>query len=35
MENFLGGLAFAGIIAAQLLAVVAVHNSRWKGSSLR
>lgn len=32
MESILGGCAFAGIIAAQLFAVVAVHNTKrgWR-----
>ena len=30
MENILGGLAFAGIIAAQFLAIVAVHKAKWE-----
>jgi len=29
MENILGGLAFVGIVAAQLLAVIAVHKGNW------
>ena len=32
MESILGGLAFAGVIAAQFLAVVAVHKTMWNGS---
>lgn len=31
MESFLGGLAFAGIVAAHFLAVVAV--SKWNAST--
>jgi hypothetical protein len=30
MENILGGLAFAGIIAGQFLAIVAVHKAKWE-----
>jgi hypothetical protein len=30
MDSILGGLAFAGLVAAQLLAVIAVHNARLK-----
>jgi hypothetical protein len=29
MEGILGGLAFAGVIAAHLLALVAAHDARW------
>jgi hypothetical protein len=31
MDIILGGLAFFCLIAAQLFAVVAVHNARWEG----
>ena len=29
MESILSGLAFAGIVAAQILAIVALHESKW------
>ena len=31
MEDILGGLAFAGIIAAQLFAVVTMQRTKWTG----
>ena len=33
MEMILGGLAFAGLVAAQFFAVVAVHSARWESGS--
>jgi hypothetical protein len=33
MESILGGLAFAGIIVAQFLAVVALHDGKWNGDT--
>jgi hypothetical protein len=33
MEIILGGLAFGGLIAAQFLAVAAVHKARWESGS--
>ena len=33
METILGGVAFACLLACQLLAVVAVHNARWDSGS--
>lgn len=33
METILGGLAFACLIAAQFLAVIAVHKARWESRS--
>lgn len=35
MESILGGCAFAGIIAAQLFAVVAMHNTKWDRRDVR
>jgi hypothetical protein len=35
METFLGGIAFACLIAAQFFAVVAVHSARREGSESR
>jgi len=32
MDLFLGGLAFACLIAAQFFAVVAVHGRRWESA---
>jgi hypothetical protein len=34
METILGGLAFAGLIAAQFLAVVAVHGMKQAGKAV-
>jgi hypothetical protein len=33
MEGILGGLAFAGIIVAQFLAVVVLHDGKWNGGT--
>lgn len=33
MEAFLAGIVFAGLIAGQFLAVVAVHNARRQNNS--
>ena len=33
MDTILGGLAFFALIAAQLFAVVAVHDARWESRS--